>query len=169
MQTWENMRESLQRGWNHLAEGWEELSRRASGALTRFRPARRGDDLETRDEWLMARSPDWGLLAADVVEKSDRVVVRVEAPGMSREDFDIGVLDDALVVRGEKRLERSDESGDYRIMECAYGAFERTVPLPARVEADQASARYRRGVLTVTLPKAAEARSRRIPVDAESD
>ena len=93
------------------------------------------------------------MLGGDVFEDDKRVVVRIEAPGMNKGDFDIQVLDDALVVRGEKRFEHESTEGRWRVLQCAYGSFLRTVPLPTAVESDKARATYRNGVLKVELPK----------------
>lgn len=83
---------------------------------------------------------------------------------MREEDFDIDVQGDRLVVRGEKHVRREHQEGRYYLMECAYGRFERIVPLPAPVTDQGAQAHYRRGVLTITLPKRLAARRRRITV-----
>ena len=108
----------------------------------------------------------WALLAAEVRESDDAVIVRLEVPGMDADGFDISVVDDTLVVRGEKQVERESRQGRYHRMECAYGSFERRIPLPFRVEAGRAAARYRAGVLEVTLPKHGRYRARRIQVDS---
>jgi len=68
-------------------------------------------------------------------------------------------------VRGEKRVQKDQREGRYHVMECAYGSFERAVPLPVDVDGNNATAQYRRGVLTVTLPKHERARARRIEVN----
>jgi HSP20 family protein len=81
-------------------------------------------------------------------------VVRLEVPGMDKNDLDIGVQDGALVVHGEKRFEQENTEGRYRVLQCAYGSFRRVVPLPVAVLADRAQATYRNGVLRVELPKA---------------
>lgn len=60
---------------------------------------------------------------------------------------------DYLIVRGEKRVTREEMQGRWQITECAYGSFERAIPLPAPVDSDQASASYEQGVLRVELPK----------------
>jgi HSP20 family protein len=73
---------------------------------------------------------------------------------MSRSDFDLQVLGDQLVVRGEKRFERESSDGRWHMLQCAYGSFQRAVPLPGPVVADEARANYRDGVLRVELPKA---------------
>ncbi len=163
MSTLEQFRESLQQMVNNVSEGWQHLRERASRALTRFTPVRRGG-VESPADQAALHGARWSLLAAEIEEHGDELVVRLEVPGMERDDFDISVVDDHLVVRGEKRAEREQRDGRFYIMECAYGAFERVIPLPAPVDESRAKARYRRGVLTVTLPKTERARSRRIEV-----
>lgn len=165
MSTLQQLRHGLNRAWDHIAEGWRELSERAGHALTRFRPYSHQGELETADEQVLQNASRWGLLAAEVRETADAVEVRLEAPGLEPDDFEIEVADgDVLVVRGEKRLERRRQEGHYSIMERAFGRFERAIPLPVAVEEDGAKARYRRGVLTVELPKSRSGRLRRIPV-----
>ena len=75
-------------------------------------------------------------------------------------------LDDYLVVQGEKQVEQEHKRGRYRITECAYGRFERAIPLPENVDADRATEKYRHGVLRVELPKTnAGARSIKVNVN----
>ena len=164
MTTLRDIREGLGRAWDSLAEGWRQLSERAGHALTRFHPTRRGSELETADEQLMHSAPRWGLLAAEVEERADEVEVRMEAPGLEPEQFEVQVVDDILVIRGEKRMQREHRDGRFHVMECAYGSFERAITLPAPVDESGARARYRNGVLQVTLPKTSTARARRIEV-----
>ena len=99
-----------------------------------------------------------------MITEGDKVVVRLEAPGMEGADFDIEVVENYLVIRGQKNIERERTDGRYHILECAYGSFERALPLPEDVVADKAKASYKRGVLRVELPKSAAARHRRIDV-----
>lgn len=164
--TFDLLRGQLGRAWETLAEGWQHLRTRASDALTRFTPPARRGQLETADDVLARESAGWALLAAEVRETDDEVVVRVEVPGMDPEGFEIFVVDGALVVQGEKRMEREGLRGRFYVMECAYGRFERRIPLPAQVEQGRASARYRAGVLQVTLPKQGRHRARRIEVES---
>jgi HSP20 family protein len=164
MSTLDQLRDGLSRAWESLAEGWTHLRDRASYALTRFNPVRRGNALETADEQLVFNAARWGLLPAEVSESVDEVIVRLEMPGMEREDFDISVAGDVLVVRGEKRLKREQRDARYTVLECAYGSFERAIPLPAPADEARAKASYRNGVLCVTLPKIAAVRARRIPI-----
>jgi HSP20 family protein len=164
MSTLNQLRDSLGRTWENLTEGWHKLRESAEHAMTRFLPLSKRQDLETWEDQVIRHSADWGLLAAEVQEDEDRVVVRLEVAGMDRDDFDIDVVDDYLVVRGEKRVEKDRHQGRFHVMECAYGSFERAVALPAAVDGNAAEARYKRGVLSISLPKHERARRRRIPV-----
>jgi HSP20 family protein len=144
----------LNRAVESLAEGWRELLTRSGSTLTRFR--------RDRDEVASAGFPVWSLLGAEAFESDREIVVRLEVPGLEPKDCDIAVEGNTLYVRGEKRHEREVNDARYYLAECAYGYFERALPLPDNVDADRARASYRNGVLTVRLPKIRPAR--RIPV-----
>ena len=164
MATLQQLKTGIGDAWNNVVEGWRRLTERASSALTRFSLPGSGK----RDKQELAnveeRSVGWGVLAAEVYDDDSRVVVRVEAPGMRKEDFNIQVVDDYLVVRGEKRVERESVNGSYHILECAYGSFERALPLPGPVEEAGATATYKNGVLKVELPKKQAEGVRAIPI-----
>ena len=155
--------EPLRRGAGEIletfAEGWERLRRRSAGALTRFRRKR-----SEEEAGVPLPAETFGLLAAEVAETPDALVIRLEAPGMREEDFEVLCTDRHVVIRGEKRFQREEKDANYLVFESAYGAFERALPLPFPVRPEGAEARYRRGVLTVRIPRAAERRERRIPV-----
>lgn len=161
----EQFKHSADQAWESLSEGWRELSTRASGALTRFWPAPQttetpaGAAPSTRP-----RMTGWAFLAADVFETDDTVVVRIEAPGMQREDFNVALNGDVLTVWGEKRIDRDVSEGQWRVVQSAYGNFRRNVVLPVSVLADKTRANYRDGVLRIELPKSDAARPRRIAV-----
>jgi HSP20 family protein len=104
----EQLRQGVGTLWDSVTEGWERLHQGAGGALTRYRPAHKSS-LPTPDEVDDASympSASWAMLGGDVFEDDKRLVVRLEAPGMARSDFDIQVRDGTLVISGEKRLER---------------------------------------------------------------
>ncbi|NUZ05818.1 Hsp20/alpha crystallin family protein [Piscinibacter koreensis] len=147
------LKEGAEQAFETLAEGWRELRARAGGALTRFRSndddALRGGGVEG-----IPRLGRWAFMAADVIERDDRIVVRLEAPGMRREDFQVEVRGQTLRIHGEKRVDHESTSGGYRLVQCAYGAFDREIRLPGDVEVERAAATYRDGVLRVELPKA---------------
>lgn len=152
----QEIRQGMDALWGSVAEGWDRLRQSAAGALTRFRPDDRSNLPAQADiddgAWLPGMG--WAMLGGDVFEDERRVVVRIEAPGMNKTDFDLQVVADQLVVRGEKRFESELSQGRWRVLQCAYGSFHRAVPLPAPVLADKARATYRDGVLRVELPKA---------------
>lgn len=164
-----NLTQQVKQGAEHalasLSHGWRELKDRASGALTRFQPgAEKGS--QGSDSELPSLS-SWGFMAADVVDGKDSVVVRLEAPGMTRSDFKIELRGETLCIRGEKRIEREFEGAGHRTIQSAYGSFRRDLPLPTAVNADKAKATYRDGVLRVVLPKMEGAQSRRLSVNVK--
>ncbi len=158
--------EPLRRGAEELidtlGEGWDWLRDRSASALTRFRHTPQDEEgLPTR------RTGDsWGLLASEIATTDDEIIVRIEAPGLDERDVSVEVEADQLVVRGRKRFEREDRGARYVLFEAAYGAFERRFGLPCRVDGDRAKARYRKGVLTVRLPRVESERARRVRVEA---
>jgi len=164
MSTLDQFRNSLSKTWENLTEGWHKLRERAEHAMTRFHPPGKQGDLDTWEDQVIRHSSDWGFLAAEVKEDEDAVTVRLEVPGMDKDNFNIDVIDDYLVVRGEKRVESDRTEGRFHVMECAYGSFERAVPLPVEVDGNSARARYTRGILKVSLPKHPRAKRRKIPV-----
>lgn len=159
-----NVSQGLERAWQSVQSGWRTLMDRASNALTRFMPGEDAKQDDSSSAQLRASSPSWGLLAAEMKETDKDVVVRIEAPGMDPDQFDIEVRDQHLIVRGEKRIERDSDEGRYHVTERAYGYFERVLPLPAEVEDGEAKASYKHGVLTVKLPKHRSAVTRKINV-----
>jgi len=162
MSTLQQIRKGMSQALENLQEGWQHLTERASSALTRFAPNVGETNGENRQ--LEAASPRWGLLAAEVHEDDKEVVVRLEAPGMEKDQFDISLYDDVLVVRGEKHIQREQTKGRYHVMERAYGRFERAIPLNAEVDVKRAKAKYKRGVLTIRLPREERNQQRRITV-----
>ena len=166
MSTLHQLREGLNEAWDTLVDGWQRLYRRASGAITRFTPGKKArEDDNGAGQEIAVRSTGWGVLAAEVFDDDDQTVVRLEAPGLEKSDFDLEVLDNYLVVRGEKQIERERTEGRYHVTECAYGGFERAIPLPDEVDSSKARASYKNGVLRIELPKAASRRLRTITVD----
>ncbi len=148
-------RQGVQHAWASLAEGWRDLRRRAGGALTRFRHS----DSPDREA-----GAAWGLVSADLRVEDDRIIVRMELPGMNREDLQIDIDGELLSVSGEKHIEQESGDGGYRLMQCAYGSFRRDVRLPHAVDAQGTQARYCNGVLRIDMPRVDRDRGRRIPV-----
>lgn len=149
-QTGKNIGREINRAWENLSEGWRELLSRSSDALTQF-THHKSDEQQASSA--LATFPRWSLLAGELEETAKDVVVRVEVPGMEREDCRITIEGNMLHLSGEKRFERETHDSTYHVMERAYGAFQRSIPLPRHVNIDQAEASYKNGVLTVRLPK----------------
>jgi HSP20 family protein len=100
----------------------------------------------------------------DVYEDDEKVTVQLEAAGMKAEDFDLSLQEGALTVTGERKSETSKREGESFRSERVFGAFSRTVNLPTPVQGENVSASYKDGVLTITLPKAEEAKPKKIAV-----
>ncbi|HHI94662.1 MAG TPA: Hsp20/alpha crystallin family protein [Gammaproteobacteria bacterium] len=165
MSTLSQLRQGAAQVLGNIEDGWNNLWSRAKHAVTRFTPGKQQrEQAANTSEW-PAAAPGWSVLSAEVKDSGDDIIVRVEVPGMEADDFDIQVVDDYLIVRGEKQWQRDDKKGRYHITECAYGQFERAIPLPKGVDDAHAKAVYRRGVLTVTLPVSEYYRSRRITIN----
>lgn len=161
MSTMQQFREGLSEAWDTLLDGWQKLYRHAAGAITRFTPGKPGGS-DARE--IAVRSTGWGILASEVFDGDDKITVRLEAPGMEKGDFDVQVTEGYLVIRGRKQMERERTAGRYHVVECAYGSFERAIPLPDEVETDKVSASYKRGILRVELPKSTNRHRKRIQV-----
>jgi len=165
MSTLQQFRQGMNQAWDRVVDGWRHLYHQAANAITRYTPSRHPEETGGGDlEETSLRSTGWGVLAAEVFDGQDRVVVRLEAPGMEPGEFRLEVVDDMLVVRGEKRIQRERSEGRYHVSECAYGSFERAIILPDAVDSDRAEARYSRGILRVELPKTSPVTRRRIKV-----
>lgn len=114
----------------------------------------------------------WGLIpwgiewtpAMDVAETAEQVVVKAEIPGIDPKEINISVAGDVLSVKGEKKSEREEKKESYHLVERSYGAFSRTVTLPAAVDADKIEAKYEKGVLTITCPKKEEVKPKQIEI-----
>lgn len=145
-----NIGREINRAWESLSEGWRELLSRSSNALTHFSRGKEEVAISGSD---LARFPRWGLLAGEVEETAKDILVRVELPGLEKEDCSIIIEGNMLYMSGEKRIERETGDSTYHVMERAYGSFQRAIPLPRNVDADKAEASYRNGVLTVRVPK----------------
>ena len=118
------------------------------------------------DRWFGDFSPSVFQPRVDVVDDSNALSITAELPGMDRGDVEILAEDDALILRGEKRLEtKSEEKGCYRV-ERAFGNFLRVIPLPEGTDLQRAEAKFDKGVLTIRVPKGTPAKSdqRRIEI-----
>lgn len=130
--------------------------------------------LEREMAEMFGRVPQWPwgepergwMPAVDMVERKDEIVVRADLPGLEEKDIEVTVQDGTLMIRGERKEEKEEKAEDYYCCERSYGAFTRTLGLPAGVDADKVKATFSKGVLEVHLPKAKEAKGQKVEVKA---
>ena len=106
---------------------------------------------------------DW-VPSLDLAEAEKDLIATLEVPGLERRDLEISLHEGLLTIRGEKRQERQVR---YHHVERVYGAFVRSLRLPAAVDASRVTATVKNGLLTVTLPKATAGRGTTIPVEGD--
>jgi HSP20 family protein len=143
--------------------------------LTRWEPAREMMTLREAMDRLFDEAfthplsirDGWSAPAIDMYQTDDEIVVKASLPGFKADDVQINITGDVLTLKGEIRQEEEKKEKAWHMREQRWGSFERSVALPANVVADRASADFENGVLTITLPKAEEARPRTISVKAK--
>lgn len=135
-------------GLRQLADLQSEMDRILGGAL-------RGSGARSWSRW----SP-----AADLYETEDAYVVELELPGFGRDDIEVTMEEGILTIAGERTLDAAREADTYHLRERSVGRFSRSFSLPSALDPNEVEARFADGVLIVELPKAVEARPRRIEV-----
>lgn len=142
-------------------------------ALTRWRPP--GEEI-SRLERRMRRfleepfhfdffSEEIGWMpAVQVTETEQAIEVAAELPGMTKDDVEISLENNLLAIRGEKKEEKEEKEKERYLYERYFGSFQRVLTLPAQVQESKVSAEFRNGVLKIHLPKAAEAKGRKISI-----
>lgn len=104
--------------------------------------------------------------ATDLYETDEHYVVEAELPGLERDDINVTIEQGTLTISGRRTFRDTKEDGaNWHMRERATGQFRRSFSLPRSIEADSVNARFENGILTVEVPKAAEARSRQIEVE----
>jgi HSP20 family protein len=149
-------------------------------AIERWRPLETFRELEQRMEDLM-RYPFAGLRrplfgwrvpteelawtpALEMYEKPDKLIVRLEVPGLKKEDIDISFAGDTLTISGERKIESEAKDKDYYQCEFSYGKFSRSLTIPSAVKVDKVEATYEKGILEIVLPKAEEAKPKKVEI-----
>ena len=129
------------------------------------------------DDWRTVRWPFLGNRASstvevwapriDVLERDNRLITRVDLPGMKKEDVTVQVTDGHLELSGERKQEKEEKADDFYRSERQYGRFYRAVPLPKGVKLEDVKATFADGVLEVSVPLAAqpEAAARKVEIE----
>lgn len=145
--------------------------------LTRYRPFDSASTWPREiDRWMDETMSNlgWGrgenlrqwFPVTDVSETPEHLILRLEVPGLNRDQIKISVENNVLTVRGEKEQETTSENENFYRTERSYGTFERSFSLPAHVDTDKVQATIDNGVLTVRLPRREEARPRQIEIQS---
>jgi HSP20 family protein len=149
---WNKEKRSLVR-WPEDSDPFTQLQRRMNSIF---------------DDFFGRSSPDlWGGKTGafqpriDVSETDKEVRITAELPGLDAKDVEVTMASNMLTIKGEKKVEKEEEDGDYYHSECSYGYFDRTIELPQGIDAANGKAKFKRGVLKVTIPKKPEAQSHR--------
>ncbi|MBD3305601.1 Hsp20 family protein [candidate division KSB3 bacterium] len=108
------------------------------------------------------------LPAVDVSETENEIIVKAELPGMTQENIDLNLQDNILTLKGEKKQESKEENENFHRVERSYGSFTRTFTLPSGVKEEDIKANFKDGVLMITLPKAEEAKPKKIAISTGS-
>ena len=145
--------------WNREFPSFRGLQSLQNDMNRIFEDFFRGDNL-VNDSFF---SHDWNP-AVDIVENKDNYILKAELPGMNKDDVKITLENNLLTIRGEKKNEYDKKEGNYHRVERSYGSFERAFTIPGSIKANDIDAQYSDGVLTLTLPKAEEAKPKMIDV-----
>jgi HSP20 family protein len=119
----------------------------------------------TREHYPSTFDYDW-LPSLDLSERGESLVAELEVPGMDSKEIDISVTGDVLTVSGDKKREREEKEHTCHLVERSYGKFSRSIRLPVHVDPDRVEASYKDGILTISLEKAEQAKTKRIEVKA---
>jgi HSP20 family protein len=103
--------------------------------------------------------------AVDIYETENELVVKADLPDIDEKDLDVRVENNMLTIRGERKFEQSVKEDNYLRVERSYGSFSRSFSLPNTVNTEAVKAEYKNGVLTVGLPKRAEAKPKQVKVN----
>jgi HSP20 family protein len=138
----------LRREIDRLLDDWSSWRRPFGRTLFDVEPFWRG-------------AAEWGgVPAVDIAENEKEYEINAELPGMDEKDIDVKFADGRLTIKGEKREEKEEKDKNYYLSERRYGSFQRSFQVPDGVDTDKIEANFKNGVLTVRLPKSAEAQKR---------
>lgn len=144
--------------WDLMRRMGDELDQLVQG-LGVARPTARSGGNGDLTEWVPR---------IEVQQRPDALKVRADLPGLRPEDVQVSVDDGMLTIRGERRQERTTEDDGVVRSEVVYGSFFRALPLPEGANDDRIDARFRNGVLEITVPVEGHQAGRRIPVQSEA-
>jgi HSP20 family protein len=107
------------------------------------------------------------LPSMDMYEDKGDLVLKAELPGMNKEDIEVTLTDSSITISGEKKKEDEVKKHNYYKMERSYGSFSRSFSLPAEVQADKVTSKFKDGVLEIRLPKSEQAKSKEVKIQIQ--
>jgi HSP20 family protein len=148
------LRDDVDRMFDNFMRGFPSLTGRRSAELEPL--------------WKFETSFGMGAPAMDVVEKDKAYEITAELPGLESSNVDLSISGDILTIKGEKKEEKEQREKNYYLSERRYGSFQRSFELPQGVDRDKIDARFEKGVLTITLPKTAQAVQQQKKIEIQS-
>ena len=140
--------------WKDFGSLQERINRMFDDTIRTLYPTD-GEELE-KDTWAPA---------VDIYETNDSFVVSADLPGLDKDEIQIDLKDNTLTLKGEKKFEEKVSKDNYIRVERTYGSFVRSFTLPQNVDPEKIKAKYKEGVLEVTIPKKEEAKPKQIKVE----
>ncbi len=152
------------RPFESLRQEIDRLFEDFDGGMWRSRFARPMFNLQP--SW--ARESTWAMPAVDVAETNRGYEITAELPGMDEKNIEVKFADGILTIKGEKKDEKEEKKKDYYLSERSYGSFQRSFRVPEGVDTDKIEATFKKGVLTLALPKSAEAQKAAKKIDVKA-
>ncbi|MEX1997928.1 MAG: Hsp20/alpha crystallin family protein [Candidatus Andersenbacteria bacterium] len=124
------------------------------------------DDVYSDEDTGQTAEEQEGQLTVDVFQDDQSIIIQSTIAGVSPDDLDVSITNDMVTIRGERRRSYDVDTEDYFYQECYWGTFSRSIILPVEIDADRAEAKIKNGVLTIRIPKANAAMTRKLKVKA---
>ena len=154
----DQLNSGFRRAAHTVADGWQHLWHSASNAVTHFKLH--------PDKVKHSNSVHWGVLSCEMTDDDEAIQLKLEVPGIDEQHLHVDIQGQMLTISGEREYEHETKSKNYLLQERAYGSFSRQFMLPEKVDSDGAKATYKQGILSLYIPKQAEQKTRKIPVQA---
>jgi len=120
----------------------------------------------SRPSWSHLPAPFEGRTpSVDVVDRDNEIFVKAELPGVDKNDLEVTLTGNSVTIKGSTKAEEKEEEGDYHRCEISQGSFMRTVSLPSEVDTDKAKAKFKHGVLKLTIPKVKQSTHKSVKVE----
>ena len=148
----------------------EDYSFKPVGAKVEIkRDEKKNEEDEEKDSFLEweEESEEEGILPVDVFQTPTSVFIVAPIAGVEADDIDVTLNDDMIIIKGERKMKQKEREIEYLRQECLWGKFSRKIILPCEVQADKIKASYKKGILTIKLPKIEKAKTRKIKISEE--